>query len=384
MPARRIYLDYAAATPMDARVLAAMTPFFAELFGNPSSVYAEGRVARKAMNDARKSVAVALNARSDEIIFTNGVTEAINIALQGVLRAASEKKHVVTIATEHKATLNALEREDIDVTFVSVASIGSVAVNDIVAAIRPDTALVTMMYANNEIGTIAPIAEIGKAIAKHRRTTKSAYPLFHIDAAQAGNYLDLDVEGLHVDMMSLSAGKMGGPKASGVLYIKKGTAISPILFGGNQEHGLRPGTENVAGIVGFAIALTTAISEREKNTAHVAILRDALKNGILSLAPNATVNGGMENRLPNNVNIAFHGVDGEALVMYLDERGIAASTASSCAGAQSMSHVLIALGMGIDAVKSSVRFTLGAATTQADVDETLAALADILTILPRI
>lgn len=377
---QRIYLDYAASTPVDPRVERAMRPFFRTVFGNPSSVHAEGRAARAAVEEARREAAEAIGARPDEIIFTNGVTEAINIAIGGVLKAAGEKRHVVTVATEHHATLRALERDGVDVTMVPVGKDGVVSVDAVLAAIRPETALVSLMYANNETGTVAPVAEIGKAIEKLRRTTARAYPVLHTDAAQSPQFLDSDVQQLHVDLASFSGQKIYGPKASGALFIKSGIAISPILFGGGQERGLRPGTENVAGIVGFAKALTLATTERVKIVAKIAPLADRLRKALLAI-PGTRLNGSAEHRLPNNVNISFAGVDGEALVMYLDQHGIAVSTASSCTGAQSMSHVLRALGLSDDEVRGSVRFSLGRATTRKDIDRTVAAVHEILAIL---
>ncbi|MEK7459315.1 MAG: aminotransferase class V-fold PLP-dependent enzyme [Patescibacteria group bacterium] len=266
------------------------------------------------------------------------------------------------------------------VTIVPVAPDGSIDVAAVIAAIRPDTALVSVMYANNEIGTIAPVAEIGKAIEKLRRTTKSAYPVFHTDAAQAAQYLDVDVTRLHVDLMSLSGQKMYGPKATGALFVKRGTPIASILFGGGQEHGLRPGTENVAGIVGFAKALSIAVDDCDDETMRMVALREYFIDELLAI-PGTRLNGNRVDRLPNNVNVSFKGVDGEALVMYLDERGIAASTASSCTGPQSMSHVLKALGMSDAEVIGSVRFTLGRQTKKRDITCTVTTIKKILSLL---
>lgn len=377
---QRIYLDYAAATPVDPRVERAMRPFLRAHFGNPSSVHAEGRAARAAVDAARRDVAQAIGARPDEVIFTNGVTEAINIALSGVLKASGDMRHVVTVATEHHAGLRVLERDGVEVTIVPVDADGVVKVDAVLAAIRPDTALVSVMHANNEIGTVAPIAEIGKAIEKLRRTTKRAYPVFHTDAAQSPQFLAVDVQQLHVDLASFSGQKMYGPKATGALFVKTGTPITSILFGGGQEHGLRPGTENVAGIVGFAKALTIATAERLRVTSKVAALADRLRKGLL-VTPGTRCNSSADQRLPNIVNISFSGVDGEALVMYLDQHGVAVSSASSCTGAQSISHVLRALGLSDDGVKGSVRFSLGRATTRKDIDRAIAAVHEILAIL---
>lgn len=374
---QRVYLDYAASTPVDKRVEKAMRPFLRSVFGNPSSVHAEGRAARAAIEAARADVATNIGARSEEIIFTNGITEAITIVIRGVLTASGDKQHVVTVATEHPAALRTLHG---DVTIVPVSSDGSVDVAAVIAAIRSDTALVSVMYANNEIGAIAPIAEIGKAIEKMRRTTKSAYPVFHTDAAQAAQYLDTDVTRLHVDLMSLSGQKMYGPKATGALFVKHGTPIAPVMFGGGQERGLRPGTENVAGIVGFAKALSIAVDDRDNETMRIVALREYFTDELLAI-PGTRLNGSRIDRLPNNVNVSFKNIDGEALVMYLDERGIAASTASSCTGPQSMSHVLKALGMSDSDVVGSVRFTLGRQTKKRDITRAITIIKKILPLI---
>lgn len=375
---RRIYADFAAATPLDPRVREAMLPYVDECFGNPSSVHAEGRAAKKAVEEARSAVAGAIGARPNEMIFTNGVTEAINLALLGVVKASGVvRPHVVTVATEHMAVVRTLEQSGADVTVLSVAKDGSVSVDDVLAAIRSETVLVNVMYANNEIGTIAPLAEIGKGIAKLRKPQGTAYPLLHTDAAQAACFLDLNVEKLHVDLMSLSGQKMYGPKATGALYVRAGVALSPLLFGGRQEHGLRPGTENVPGIVGFATALTIAQHERESFSTDMTILRNQLMDGLLAI-DGAVLNGPHEQRLPNNVNVSIPGVDGEALVMYLDQRGIAAATSSSCTSGAGLSHVIAALGTSEACRKGSIRFSLGRGMTNADIASIIAACKEVI------
>lgn len=358
-----------------------MKPFFDVDFGNPSSVHAEGRAARLAVETARRDVSHLLGARPSEIVFTNGVTEAINIVLLGVTRASGiSAPHVVTIATEHMAVVRALEESGADVTVVPVGGDGAVDVDAVLAAIRPETVLVNVMFANNEIGTIAPIAEIGKRVEKLRKATGSVYPLFHTDAAQAACFFDLNVTKLHVDLMSISGQKMYGPKATGALYIRDGVTVQPIMFGGRQEHGLRPGTENVAGIVGFAKALTIAQEERESFSAEMARLRDMLVEGLLAI-DGAVLNGSTTNRLPNNINVSIPGVDGEALVMYLDKEGVAAATSSSCTTGTGMSHVLAALDMSEACRKGSVRFSLGRGMTNADITGILSACHKVLPLL---
>lgn len=382
MEMRRVYLDYAAATPLDPRVFHAMLPYLQENFGNPSSIHAEGRAAKTAVETARAKAAEAIGARPEEVTFTSGVTEAINIALLGALEAGKTfGRHVVTVATEHQATLKALEASGAELTLVPVDDEGNVSVDAVLAAIRPDTVLVTLMYANNEIGVIAPIQDIGKKLAKMRRDRKSTYPLLHTDAAQAPLYLNCNVEDLRVDLMSISGGKMHGPKGTGLLFHRSGVLLAPRFFGGGQEHGLRPGTENVAGIVGCAEALQLAQRDREARSRKVQEVRDLLAAELKNLFPQIAVNGSWKNRLPNNINISLPTVDGEACIVYLDEQGIAASTASSCTAKTSMSHVLRALGHNDNRIRGSIRFTLGEKTTQDDVVAAARALASVVATL---
>lgn len=378
----RIYLDYASATPVDPRVQAVMLPFFAEHFGNPSGIHDEGVAAKNAVETARWDVSRVLGARPDEIVFTSGVTEAINLALMGATKAGAHiGRHVVSLATEHKATLAALEAMGCEVTLVAVDGEGRVRVDDVIAAIRPDTVLVSVMEANNEIGVVAPLAAIGKAVAKIRRASGSSYPLLHTDAAQAPLFLDCNVDALRVDLMSLSGGKIYGPKGIGALYVRSGTPLTPLLFGGSQEHGLRAGTENVPGIVGFAAALRIAHNEREVLAPRIAALRDGFLRELQTRIPDLLVNGARGGRLPNNLNIAIPGVDGEACIVYLNERGIAASTASSCTAKTSLSHVLRALGYDEARVRGSIRFSLGRATTAEDLRRATDATAQVVALL---
>lgn len=359
-----------------------MRPFFEAQFGNPSSVHAEGRKAKAALESARAEIAKTIGAHAEEIIFTSGATESLNLALRGLVEAAPAGcRHIVTVETEHKAVLRALEELGCDITFVPVDAEGIVDSGAVLAAIRPDTALVNVMYVNNEIGTIAPIADIGRAIEKLRRDGKRAYPVFHTDAAQAASYLPLNVETLHVDALSLSGAKIYGPKGSGMLYVKNGVPLRPQLWGGAQEHGRRAGTENVPAAVGLARALTLGQKEASVLTRRLMPLRDALIDGIRTAIPGATLNGSRADRIAGNVNVSLPSVDAEALIMYLDERGIAASTASSCTSSSSMSHVIRALGRTDCEVEGSVRFTLGRETSMRHIKAVLQELPRIVSLL---
>jgi cysteine desulfurase len=381
-----IYLDHAATTPVDPRVLRTMRPFFDRDFGNPSSFHAEGLAAQRAVLAARESAARNLNAHADEIIFTSGGTESDNLALVGAVRAhAAHGKHVITSAIEHHAVLEPLQRlaqrGEIDLTIVPVDAFGRVDPDDVARAITAETVLISIMHANNEIGTIQPIADIGRAILKHRKKTDARYPLFHADACQTAGVLDLDVEKLHADLLSLSAQKFYGPKGVGVLFVRRGVAIEPLVMGGGQERGLRSGTENVPGIVGLAKALDLAYAHREEENARLTGLRDRLINGLLKL-PKTRLNGHPSERLPNNVNISFLDAEGEAMVLYLDAKGIRASTGSACASTSlDPSHVILATGLSYEAAHGSVRFTLGRGTTREDIAYVLKQMPSILKIL---
>lgn len=380
--AKRIYFDHAAATPLDLRVSKVMAPYVSEDFGNPSSVHAEGRKAKKAIEEARKQVAETLGVSSEEIVFTSGATESINLCYRGLIEAApKDKRHVVTLATEHMATLRVLQDLGCEVTFLPVDKDGLISVDEVRKAIRPETVLVTMMYVNNEIGTILPIAEVGNMIAKMKRVKKEVYPIFFTDAVQAVNSLSLEVTKLHVDALCLSGSKMYGPKGSGVLYVKKGTPMKAQIMGGTQEHGMRAGTENVSAIVGLATALKIAQAEHEDYEQRLRPLQKMLFEGIMTKIPGATVNGHRTQRVCNNVNVSLPEVDGEAVVMYLDGAGIAASTASSCTSSAGASHVIKALGKSITEAESSVRFTLGRSTTKQQVKKVIQELVRIVALL---
>lgn len=366
-----IYLDYAAATPVDPQVLEAMQPYFTEQSANPSSLYASARVTREALSSARASVANTLGAKPTEIVFTAGATESINLAIQGVLRKFPDG-HIVTTTIEHDAVLETVNHFDHRIAPVSHS--GVVDHHDIIQIITEKTVLVSVMMANNEIGTIQPIKEIAAAIGeirKQRQASGNQMPLYlHTDAAQAATTLDLHVSRLGVDLLTLNGGKMYGPKQSGILYVRTGTQLEPLIYGGGQERGMRSGTENVAFAVGFARALELAQANRKDEAHRLEGLRDQLQQEILKAIPEVVVNGDQRHRLPHNLNITLPGLDGESAVLYLDNAGLQASTGSACSiGSDEPSHVLLALGCTPAEANASLRFTLGKNTTQEDIAE---------------
>lgn len=372
---QRIYLDHASTTPMDKRVISAMLPFFNTQFGNPSSLHQEGKKAEVEMNKNRGEISKLMGAMPENIIFTGGGTESDNLAIFGVAKAhAQHGKHIISSPIEHHAVLNSLEelkKWGWDIAYIKPDAKGIIKAEDVINAIRPDTVLVSIMYANNEIGSINPIAGIGRQILQYRKNNKTNYPLFHVDACQAAGYLDLDVEKLHVDLMAISGSKIYGPKGVGALYVRRGVKIQPIIFGGEQERHLRAGTENTAGIAGLAKAMQLVINEREKESKRIGELSRYLWQQIQKQIPNVKLNGpdiGPE-RLSNNLNITFRGIEGEALLLYLDEYGIMCSTGSACA-AKSLepSHVLKALGMQPQEARGAIRFSLGHDNTKKDID----------------
>jgi cysteine desulfurase len=369
-----IYLDHAATTPCRPEVVAAMLPYFGELYGNPSGLYAQSRRARRALDEARRQVAAVLGCEPREVIFTSGGSESDNTALKGVAWAARRQgrgEHVVVSAVEHHAVLHAadeLAAQGFPVTRVPVDRHGRVAPAAVAAALRPDTCLVSVMLANNEVGTINPIAEIA-ALTRPRRL-----PL-HTDAVQAAGLLPLDVRTLGCDLLSLSGHKFYGPKGVGVLYVRAGTPLLPQQQGGAQESRRRAGTENVPGIVGLATALTLAEAERPAVSARLAALRDRLEAGLRARIPDLIVNGHPTERLPGTLHVSIPGVEGEALLLLLDAEGIAASTGSACtSGSAEPSHVLTAMGLPADLARASLRLTLGRATTEAECERVLAVL----------
>ena len=364
-----IYADNAATTRLSATALAAMLPYLTEQYGNPSSLYTLGQTAATALAQARETVARCLHCRPEEIVFTSGGSEADNQAILSAARWGKRqgKTHIISTAFEHHAvlhTLQKLEKEGVTVTLLDVHADGRITPQQVEAAITQDTCLVTVMYANNEIGTIQPIGEIG-AICRARKVP------FHTDAVQAAGHLAIDVGAEQIDMLSLSAHKFHGPKGVGALYVRKGVPLLPLIEGGAQERRKRAGTENVAGIVGLAAALQTACDHLEANAAKVAALRDKLIDGLAAI-PHAALNGDRDHRLPGNVNVCFEGIEGESLLLLLDDRGICASSGSACtSGSLDPSHVLLAIGRPHEVAHGSLRLSLCEENTEAEVDTML-------------
>ena len=380
---KKIYLDYAASTPVDEEVLDEIMPYFSQKFGNPSSIHSFGQEALEAVNKARQQVADFLNCNSSEIIFTSGATESNNMTIKGIVKASDIKNpHLITSVIEHHCVLNsckAVEKEGTEVTYLRVNKDGLVDLEDIEKAIKKNTILISIMYANNEVGTIEPIAEIGKLLKKinlEREKNKLPKVYFHTDAVQAINYLDCNVDNLGVDLLSLSGHKIYGPKGVGVLYIRQGTKIKKLQQGGEQESNLRAGTHNVPGIVGLGKAISL-IPKNKKKTEKIKKLRDYLIDEILKNIPNSQLNGSKEFRLPHNANISFKGIEGESLLMMLDQERIAISTGSACSSASlKPSHVLTAIKIPPELSHSSIRFTLGKDTTKKEIDFVLKVLIE--------
>lgn len=381
-----IYLDYAATSPLDPRVREAMLPYLGDNFGNPSSLHSAGRRAKEALDDARDSVAKHLNCRADEIVFTSGGTEADNLAVLGIYRAyKSQGNRIVTTTIEHHAILHPLEhlakKEGAEAILVKVGRDGLVDPEKVISQIDGKTLLVSVMFANNEIGTIEPIAEIGRQISawKKANNRKSGEtPFFHTDACQATGAFALDVKELGVDLLTLNGSKVYGPKGVGVLYVKSGVRPEPLIYGGGQEWSVRSGTENVPAIVGLSKALELASAERETENARLIALRDELIKGLLNI-PKTILNGHPTQRLPNNVNVSILDIEGEAMILYLDEAGFRVSTGSACTAANlEPSHVIRALGLPYEAAHGSLRITLGRTTTDADIKKLLSALPPIV------
>lgn len=373
-----IYMDYAATTPLDDAVFAAMEPWLRGAYGNPSSPYAAARQARAAIDEARVQVAKAIGAAPSEIYFTSGGTEAINVAVKGTawaMREAGRGHHVIVSAIEHQAVLEAaafLERHGFAVTRVPVDEYGIVQPEAVAGVLQPTTVLVAVMHANNEIGTIQPVREIAQI------TREREVPLL-VDAVQSVGLLAVDVDDIGCDLLALSAHKLYGPKGVGALYVRRGTRVEPLLHGGGQERGLRAGTENVAGIVGLAVALEAAVANRHEAATTLAPLRDALIDGIKNRVPEARLNGHPNERLPNNVNFSFPGIDGESLLLNLDLAGIAASAGSACtSGSLEPSHVLLALGLPKQFAAGALRLTVGKHTTMDDVATVVDTVAETI------
>lgn len=372
---RKVYLDHSATTPIRPEVVEAMTATLTEQFGNPSSIHSFGRAAKKLLEEAREQVALLIGARPEEIVFTSGGTEADNMAVIGTALANRKKgKHIITSAIEHHALLDScqwLEKNGFEVTYLPVDRDGLVRVDDVLEAIRDDTILISVMHVNNEVGTIQPIEEIGK-IARERGI------IFHSDAVQSVGKIPVDVNELQVDLLTVSAHKIYGPKGVGCLYIRKGTRLQPIHFGGGQERKRRPGTENMPGIVGFGKACELArldLPEEQK----LAVLRDKLIDGLLEKIPDCRLNGHRTKRVPTNVNISIRYVEGESMLLSLDLVGIAASSGSACtSGSLDPSHVLLAMGIPHEIAHGSLRMTLGRDNTEEDVDYVLEQLPKIV------
>jgi len=387
---QEVYLDNAATTPVRPEVVKAMMPYWSQDFGNPSSIHGWGRRARVAVEQSREKMAKILNCRPEEIIFTGTNTISDNLAIQGVARAikkksGSKKLHLITSQIEHHAvfdTFKALEKEGFEVTYLPVNQDGLISVKGLAKTIKESTVLVSIMYANNEVGTVEPIEEIGELLEKinRKRLAINHTPVyFHTDAAAVVDYLSLDTKKLGVNLLTLGAHKFGGPKGIGILYIRQGTPILPLVYGGYHEKGLYPGTEAVPLIVGMAKALEIADKEREAAFAQVTQLRDKLIKGILTSIPEVILTGHSEKRLPDIASFIVKGVEGESLVLLLDEAEIAASTGSACtSGVLEPSHVLLALGHRPEEAHGSLRLSLGKQTSQEDINYVLKVLPSVV------
>lgn len=372
-----IYADNAATTKMSKTAIAAMLPYMEEQYGNPSSLYAFGQRAKEAIDDARTRIAACIGAEPKEIYFTSGGSEADNQAIFSAARIGERKgkKHIISTAFEHHAvlhTLDKLKERGFEITLLDVHDNGLVSAKQVAEAIRPDTCLVTIMYANNEIGTIQPIAEIG-AVCREKGV------LFHTDAVQAVGHLAIDVKAQQIDMLSLSAHKFHGPKGVGVLYAKRGIVLDNVINGGAQERGKRAGTENVPAIMGMAAALEEACSQREERSAQLQARRDRLIAGLRTI-PYAALNGDAQKRLPGNVHFCFEGIEGESLLLMLDDKGICASSGSACtSGSLDPSHVLLAIGRPHEVAHGSLRLSLGDDTSDEDVETMIESVRDVVT-----
>ncbi len=378
------YLDYASATPVRKEVLQEMQKYHAKFFANPSSIHQAGQTVMQDMGQAKSKLRKILNAdNNDQLIFTSGGTESINLALQGVVAASTKKrKHIITTSIEHKAVLETCvflnDKHNVTISYIKPQANGVINPRDIETAITKDTILISVMYANNEIGTIQPLQQISKIAKKHKIT-------FHTDACQAGSYLDLDVQKIGVDLLTLNSGKIYGPKGVGLLYVKQGVTVQPLLYGGHQQDNLRPGTENVAGIMGFVKALELAQQERIKETKRLTLLRDSFIKDVLKSIPQSRLNGHLTQRLANNINLSFANIEGEALVRYLSQQNIYVSTASACtADSIEVSHVIRELGVPQNYARGTIRITLGRTTTKKELDTVLKKMKGTIHILRRI
>lgn len=387
---KRVYLDYAAATPVDIRVQTSMKQFWSESFGNAGSIHKEGMAAKHALEHSRKEIATNISSRDDKVIFTSGGTESNNLAIFGTISACKKKgtalqnMHAVASVIEHPSILNCfkeLEEMGVKVTYLPVDAQGFISPETVYRSLRKETVIVSIMYANSEIGTIEPIAEIARIVQKFRIEKKQAFPYIHTDASQTPLYLPCSTQKLGIDMMSLDAQKIYGPKGVGCLYIKNGIIIDPLFKGGGQENRMRAGTENIPLIVGFSRALSLAVSNRETEVKHIKELRDYFIQKLLDNIKGIELNGDIEKRIANNVNVSIPGFDSEFLVVALDDKGIAASSKSACIGSDAeKSYVVSALGKNDALASSSLRFSLGSTTVKKDIDSTIKALQNILEI----
>ncbi|MCH8741825.1 cysteine desulfurase [Patescibacteria group bacterium] len=407
---KQIYLDYAATTSIDPKVLEKMMPYLKADYGNPSSIYTLGQKSLAAIDEARESISRFLGCQFSEVVFTGSATEANNLAVFGVIRLCqgfggqvknrNQKLHIITSKIDHHSVLEpfqVLKKKGVEITYLPVDRAGLISISDLEKALLPETVMVSIMYANNEIGTIQPIAEIGK-ILKAKSSNLKAKIYFHTDAVQAANYLDCNVNRLGVDLLTLSAHKTYGPKGVGALFVKEGVEITPLIFGGGHEFGFRSGTENVAGIAGFGKAIekvgnlkpaASGVASGEprlgREVERIKKLRDRLISEILKNISGSKLNGSLEHRLPNNTNFSFKGIEGESLVIALDQERIAVSTGSACsAKTLKPSHVLLALGLSEKEALSSLRLTLGRYTTTKEIETTLKVLPKIVERLRKI
>jgi cysteine desulfurase len=373
---RTIYMDHSATTFVKPEVLESMIPYFTEHFGNPSSLYGIARYSKKAIDTARMQTAKALGADPDEVYFTSGGSESDNWAIKGIALANRKRgNHIITTRIEHHAVLHTcqfLEKEGFEITYLPVDQYGLVSPVDLEKAITDKTILISVMYANNEIGTIEPVAELGAIARKHK-------VYFHTDAVQAIGNIPIDVKSQNIDLLSLSAHKFYGPKGIGALYIRKGVRIGNLIHGGGQERKRRAGTENIAGIVGLGTAIELATADITGHNAKIRTMRDRLIRGVLEKIPNSRLNGHPEKRLPGNFNVSFEFIEGESMLLLLDDEGVCASTGSACtSGSLEPSHVLLATGLPVEISHGSLRLTLGDANTEADVDFVLEVLPGVV------
>ena len=372
-----IYLDNAATTRVKPQVLEAMLPYFCESYGNPAAIYSPAGKAAKAVGLARQQVADVIGAKREEIYFTAGGSESDNWSIRGVYEMLSSKgNHIITTKVEHHAVLNTckyLEKLGAKVTYLSVDEYGMISLDELEDAIRPETILISIMAANNEVGTIMPLGRIGEIAKAHK-------VLFHTDAVQAYGHIPLDVEEMHIDLLSASGHKLGGPKGIGFLYAKKGLTLPPLIYGGGQERGRRGGTLNVPGIVGMGCAATISLKEMDEQAKKVSVLRDRFAELLLQEIPGVSLNGDPVRRLPCNVNVTIPDVEGESVLILLDQRGICASTGSACSMAQEgPSHVLLAMGLTEEQAKGAIRFSLSEENTEAEITKTVMVLKEIVT-----